>query len=378
MYAYARAALLHYAGWMLEHEVPYFDRPEKLEYPTETWAAQEFRKANVLRLAAAHADEPLRSPAAGPGRRARRPRLGRPAAVRVARRGPGRRHPPARGDASTPTSGLDPLEPAPRPDSEPDFGGPEAFVAQKDRVRAQLQDPDGIVARAAAPPGAARRRRAAAMTAVTGSRCRTTADDLPAPAQPPHGRGRGPGGAAGPPARRTRTGSSSPAWRRSGPWARNCEPRGSRSRCWAGGRGSTGAARAAWPTLLRRERVDLIHAHQYTPFFYGMLARLLHRRPPILFTEHGRPFPDYPRRKRIAANRLLLRRGDRVVAVGEAVRQALIDNEGLPGRPGRGHLQRHRPVGLLGGRPDRDAARARDWAWAPMTWSSSRSPGSTR
>src|SRR5262249_6816004 len=58
-YAFARAGLLHYAAWMLEHEVPYFDHPERLEYPTETWAAQDFRKANVLRLAAAHADEPL-------------------------------------------------------------------------------------------------------------------------------------------------------------------------------------------------------------------------------------------------------------------------------------------------------------------------------
>jgi hypothetical protein len=59
-YAYARDSLLRYAEWMAEHEVPYFDRAEQLEYPTETWAAQEFRKANVLRLAAAYADGPLR------------------------------------------------------------------------------------------------------------------------------------------------------------------------------------------------------------------------------------------------------------------------------------------------------------------------------
>jgi glycosyltransferase involved in cell wall biosynthesis len=82
--------------------------------------------------------------------------------------------------------------------------------------------------------------------------------------------------------------------------------------------------------VLRRERVDLIHAHQYTPFFYGVTARLLYHRPPILFTEHGRHHPDYPRRKRIVANRLLLSRRDRVVGVGGAVRQALIQNEGIP------------------------------------------------
>jgi glycosyltransferase involved in cell wall biosynthesis len=82
--------------------------------------------------------------------------------------------------------------------------------------------------------------------------------------------------------------------------------------------------------LLRRERVDLVHAHQYTPFFYGLAARLVTRRAPVLFTEHGRHFPDYPRRKRMMANRLLLQRRDRVVGVGEAVRQAVIQNEGIP------------------------------------------------
>ncbi len=84
--------------------------------------------------------------------------------------------------------------------------------------------------------------------------------------------------------------------------------------------------------LLRRERVDLIHAHQYTPFFYSLLARFLYRRPPVLFTEHGRHFPDYPRPKRRAGNRLLLEQRDRVVGVGQAVRQALIHNEGIPAR----------------------------------------------
>ena len=83
---------------------------------------------------------------------------------------------------------------------------------------------------------------------------------------------------------------------------------------------------------LRERRIRAINAHQYTPFFYALAARLLYRRPGILFTEHGRHFPDYPRRKRIVTNRLLLRRRDRVVAVGEAVRQAVIHNEGIPAR----------------------------------------------
>ncbi|WP_456433719.1 RIFT barrel domain-containing protein [Thermosulfuriphilus sp.] len=52
MFHYGRAALLHYAGWMAANEYYYLDRPELLEYPTETWAAQEIRKAEVFNLAA--------------------------------------------------------------------------------------------------------------------------------------------------------------------------------------------------------------------------------------------------------------------------------------------------------------------------------------
>jgi glycosyltransferase involved in cell wall biosynthesis len=83
-------------------------------------------------------------------------------------------------------------------------------------------------------------------------------------------------------------------------------------------------------SLLRRQRADLVHAHQYTPFFYALTSRYLGRRVPVLFTEHGRHFPDYPRRKRIFANRLLIGPRDQVVGVGQAVRQALIRNEGIP------------------------------------------------
>ena len=55
MYAYGRATLLHYARWMAEHEYPYLDRPERLTFPTETWAAHEIRKSDVFCHAALHA-----------------------------------------------------------------------------------------------------------------------------------------------------------------------------------------------------------------------------------------------------------------------------------------------------------------------------------
>jgi hypothetical protein len=55
MFAYAQKSLLHYAQWMTSHERPYLDRREVLEFPTETWPAQDLRKAEVFLWAASHA-----------------------------------------------------------------------------------------------------------------------------------------------------------------------------------------------------------------------------------------------------------------------------------------------------------------------------------
>lgn len=49
---YVTHSLLHYARWMVEYEQFTLDHPEKLEFPTETWAAQELRKGVVLLMAA--------------------------------------------------------------------------------------------------------------------------------------------------------------------------------------------------------------------------------------------------------------------------------------------------------------------------------------
>lgn len=55
-YAYAQATLLNYARWMAKHEYPYLEKPEKLEFPTETWAAQDIRKSDIFCHAAMHAE----------------------------------------------------------------------------------------------------------------------------------------------------------------------------------------------------------------------------------------------------------------------------------------------------------------------------------
>jgi glycosyltransferase involved in cell wall biosynthesis len=90
------------------------------------------------------------------------------------------------------------------------------------------------------------------------------------------------------------------------------------------------ACAARLGSFFRSESVAIVHAHQYGPLLYSSLARLPSRRIPILLTEHGRDFPDYRRWKRVLANRMLLTRKDRFVAVGQHVRNALIQFEGLP------------------------------------------------
>jgi glycosyltransferase involved in cell wall biosynthesis len=84
--------------------------------------------------------------------------------------------------------------------------------------------------------------------------------------------------------------------------------------------------------LARRYGARVIHAHQYTPLFYATMARMVCGRTlRLLFTEHGRHYPDERRFKRVLANRLLInRRVDCFTAVGQFVRQALIENEAMP------------------------------------------------
>ncbi|HUQ87456.1 MAG TPA: hypothetical protein VM096_07855 [Vicinamibacterales bacterium] len=61
-YEYARAVLIKYATWMSTNERPYLDTPERLEFPNETWAAQDIRKAAVFEFAARHtSDESARA-----------------------------------------------------------------------------------------------------------------------------------------------------------------------------------------------------------------------------------------------------------------------------------------------------------------------------
>jgi hypothetical protein len=51
MWSYARDSLLSYARWMVSYEKLYLDQPNKLDFPNETWPAQDFRKICILKYA---------------------------------------------------------------------------------------------------------------------------------------------------------------------------------------------------------------------------------------------------------------------------------------------------------------------------------------
>lgn len=80
----------------------------------------------------------------------------------------------------------------------------------------------------------------------------------------------------------------------------------------------------------RRHRIDIIHAHQCTPWFYGALSRLIYSTPRLLLEEHGRFFPEVLNRKRVWFNRLAVAPlTHRCIAVSKDIRERLERYEGL-------------------------------------------------
>ena len=61
MFWYAKESFLHYADWMIVNEYPYLEKPEILEFPNETWAAQDLRKSCIFYFAAKYCNNNMRS-----------------------------------------------------------------------------------------------------------------------------------------------------------------------------------------------------------------------------------------------------------------------------------------------------------------------------
>ncbi|WP_228714689.1 GT4 family glycosyltransferase PelF [Posidoniimonas corsicana] len=85
--------------------------------------------------------------------------------------------------------------------------------------------------------------------------------------------------------------------------------------------------------IVRERGLRILHAHQYTPFFYAALAKLRGAKAKVIFTEHGRHYPDVVSWKRRWANRLLLSRfSDLTTACCQFAAEAVEKKDGFASR----------------------------------------------
>lgn len=82
---------------------------------------------------------------------------------------------------------------------------------------------------------------------------------------------------------------------------------------------------------LREGRFDVVHCHQYTPWLYGWIAAQF-TQTKVVFTEHGRFYPDRYRYKAIVVNPIVALLTPAIVAISSATRDALARYEFIPKR----------------------------------------------
>ena len=80
---------------------------------------------------------------------------------------------------------------------------------------------------------------------------------------------------------------------------------------------------------IRSYGATVVHCHQYTPWVYGWLASL-GAGVKVVFTEHGRFYPDRYRYKAILINPLMALLTSKIIAISSATKQALARYEFVP------------------------------------------------
>lgn len=82
---------------------------------------------------------------------------------------------------------------------------------------------------------------------------------------------------------------------------------------------------------IKQQNIDILHCHQYTPWVYGVLAAAF-TKTKVIFTEHGRFYPDSSSWKRRFINPLLLAITNKVTSISKATKVALTDYEFVPAK----------------------------------------------
>jgi glycosyltransferase involved in cell wall biosynthesis len=76
---------------------------------------------------------------------------------------------------------------------------------------------------------------------------------------------------------------------------------------------------------------NIVHCHQYTPYTYGLLASLF-TKAKVIFTEHGRFYPDFGTWKRKLLNPLFSFFTFRITSISNATKKALVEHENFPSK----------------------------------------------
>jgi glycosyltransferase involved in cell wall biosynthesis len=79
---------------------------------------------------------------------------------------------------------------------------------------------------------------------------------------------------------------------------------------------------------IKQHKIDVLHCHQYSPWVYGTFATIF-LNVKVIFTEHGRFYPDSGSWKRRLINPLLSFFTSNITAISEATKQALVEFEYL-------------------------------------------------
>ncbi len=82
--------------------------------------------------------------------------------------------------------------------------------------------------------------------------------------------------------------------------------------------------------IIINEKIDIVHAHQYSPLFYSVLAASMAPGVRVIYTEHGRLFPDRKRWKRSLVNPILALGVDYLVSISHATADAMATYDHLP------------------------------------------------
>ena len=81
--------------------------------------------------------------------------------------------------------------------------------------------------------------------------------------------------------------------------------------------------------FIKTHNIDVVHCHQYTPYVYGVLGAI-GTDAKVIFTEHGRFFPDLPSRKRKIVNPFLSLITKHITAISAATKKSLHVIENFP------------------------------------------------